>query len=225
MTIALAFDRYPLPFSPVIGKVALQAAIVLLGFKLPAVEMLTVSGDYGLLVGCYVVATLLVGLLIGRMLGCDAVSAQLTSAGTAICGGTAIATLSPVLRATPEQTGVVLAMVFLLNAAALLTLPTVGGYLGMSQTQFGLWVAMAVHDTSSVVATAALYGEQAADIATTLKLGRTLWLIPLLLAFSVVQGARQASLNIPGFVLLFIGASVLGSVFGLSTEVRAGQRA
>ena len=222
MGIALITNVYPLPVGTNTGKWALQAAIVLLGFKLPAGEMIALSGDYGLLVGGYVVCTLLAGLFLGRLLHCDSTGTQLVASGTAICGGTAIATLSPVLRATPEQTGVALALVFLLNALALFALPGIGGYLQMTQEQFGVWVAMAVHDTSSVVATAAIYGPEAAEVATTLKLGRTLWLIPLLLVFSVLQGAREARLRIPGFVVLFVLASLLGSVVPMPESLREG---
>jgi uncharacterized membrane protein YadS len=110
---------------------------------------------------------------------------------------------------------VALAIVFLLNAVALLTFPLIGDYLHLSQTQFGVWAAFAIHDTSSVVATAAVYGDQAANVATTVKLGRTLWLIPLVVVASLVAGRGEigdVKVRLPGFILLFILASVLGSV-------------
>jgi len=207
----LLLGRPLLPSAMEYGKVALQAAIVLLGLSLNLQQLWGLSADYSGLVTGYVLATLLVGLLIGRLLAVDSVSGKLVSSATAICGGTAVATLSPVLRAEPRQTGAILAVIFILNAVALFTFPAIGHWLDLSQTQFGLWCALAIHDTASVVATAALYGEQAMEVATTLKLGRTLWLIPLLLFFSMAQG-QSARLRIPPFILLFVLASMLGSL-------------
>ena len=146
-------------------------------------------------------------------------SSQLIASGTAICGGTTIASLSPVIQARPEQTGVALALVFLLNALALFTFPAIGEYLALTQEQFGVWAALAIHDTSSVVATSALYGEEAAMVATTVKLGRTLWLIPLLLVFSILQHQGSAKLRIPLFIVLFILTACTGSVVSLPAAV------
>ena len=144
----------------------------------------------------------------------DDVSNQLISSGTAICGGTTIASLSPIIHARPDQTAVALTVVFLLNALALFTYPYIGEFLQLTQEQFGVWCALSIHDTSSVVATALLYGEDAGAVATTLKLGRTLWLIPLLVVASVM--ARQdARVQVPTFVLLFILSAMLGSFLDL----------
>ena len=112
--------------------------------------------------------------------------------------------LSPHCRrsgAQSEQTGAALCVVFLLNALALVTFPSIGKWLGLSQEQFGVWAALAIHDTSSVVATAQLYGDEAAEIATTVKIGRTLWLIPLIIAASLYAGTRESKIRIPNFVL------------------------
>ena len=159
------------------------------------------------------------GLAIGLALGNQRKSSQLISSGTAICGGTTIASLSPVIQARPEQTGVALTLVFMLNALALFTFPVIGEYLSLSQEQFGVWAALAIHDTSSVVATSALYGEEAAMVATTVKLGRTLWLIPLLLVFSVLQHQGSAKLRIPVFIVLFIVTACTGSIVALPAGV------
>jgi len=193
------------------GKLALQTAIVLLGFNLDALNMWEVSRDYAGLIALYVILTLGAGIALGRLFGADGNLTRLIAAGTAICGGTAIATLSPILKARADQMAVALTIVFFLNMIALMTFPLVGGWLGMTQEQFGVWSALAVHDTSSVVATAAAYGQQAAEVATTLKLGRTVWLIPLILAFSLLSGAKGAKIPIPGFIVLFILASIIGS--------------
>jgi uncharacterized integral membrane protein (TIGR00698 family) len=149
--------------------------------------------------------------MIGRLMKVERNSSLLMASGTAICGGTTIATLSPIIKARPDQTGVALAIVFLLNAVALFTFPHVGHWLEMTQEQFGVWVALAIHDTSSVVATAQIYGEESAAVATTLKLGRTLWLIPLVLIVSFRERSEGAKVRLPGFILVFLLASVAGS--------------
>ena len=212
---SLSQGRRVLEHGPVLGEVGLQAAIVLLGFSLDAQVMWDVSRAYAPLVAVYVPITLGVGLVLARVLKIGPALGRLIAAGTAICGGTAIATLSPILRARTDQTAVALAIVFALNMAAMVVFPFVGQILGMSQTQFGFWVALAVHDTSSVVATAAEYGEEAASIAATIKLGRTLWLIPVVMIFSFVSGTSGAKIRIPVFVLLFIIASMIGTLVRL----------
>lgn len=213
--LTLIFNKPLSTHSHALGKYALQAAIVLLGLKLNANQLMKISADYSLLVTGYVVLTLSLGLVIGLALGSQRKSNQLISSGTAICGGTTIASLSPVIQARPEQTGIALTLVFLLNAVALFTFPAIGEHLSLSQEQFGVWAALAIHDTSSVVATSALYGEEAAMVATTVKLGRTLWLIPLLLVFSILQHQGSAKLRIPLFIVLFILTACAGSVTDL----------
>jgi uncharacterized integral membrane protein (TIGR00698 family) len=217
--ISLLFNKTVIPRANILGKYALQSAIILLGLKLNASQLVQISADYSLLVTGYVLLTLLVGLGVGAALNCDKKCSQLIASGTAICGGTTIASLSPVINAKPEQTGVALTLVFLLNAVALFTFPLVGEFLSMTQEQFGVWAAIAIHDTSSVVATSAIYGEEAAKIATTVKLGRTLWLIPLLLMASIFQRAGTAKLRIPGFIFLFIMSASLGSLVDMPESI------
>ena len=218
MTISLSLNRAPIPKGSTYGKYLLQTAIVLLGLKLNAAELLDISGTYAMPIAAFVCATLLVGFLSGWLVGCDRSTNALISSGTAICGGTTIATLSPIIAARPEQTGAALCVVFLLNVIALMTFPTIGTWLNLSQEQFGVWAALAIHDTSSVVATAQMYGTEAAEIATTIKMGRTLWLIPLIIVASLVVGAQQSKIRIPNFIFVFIAASVLGSWIGLSSS-------
>lgn len=220
--LVLVFDREIVPFATELGRYALQTAIVLLGFKLDAGQLVRISADYSLLVTAYVLLVIVIGLALGRLLGNSGKSSQLLASGTAICGGTTIASLSPVINARPEETGVALTLVFLLNAVALFTFPYIGHALALSQEQFGVWAALAIHDTSSVVATAALYGDEAATVATTVKLGRTLWLIPLLLVASVLNQAGSARLRVPRFVVLFVLAACLGSIWQLPAAVTAG---
>ena len=204
------------------GKLSLQTAIVLLGFTLGFDRMLQVSADYGLVVAVFVLGTLALGFLLAKALASETGEATLVSSGTAICGGTAIATLAPIIQAKPHNVGVAMALVFLLNALALLTFPYIGQVLELSQQDFGAWVALAIHDTSSVVATAAIYGDEAAVVATTVKLGRALWLIPLAFAVSLIYRSSEARLRVPGFILLFILAAGLGSVVPMGDGLLTG---
>ena len=216
LTISITLDRSPIAGGSIYGKYLLQTAIVLLGLKLNAAQLLDISGTYALPIAGFVCVTSVIGLLLGWFIRSDRSTNALISSGTAICGGTTIATLSPIIAARPEQTGAALCVVFLLNAVALITFPAIGTWLNLSQEQFGVWAALAIHDTSSVVATAQIYGTKAAEIATTVKIGRTLWLIPLIVIASLVVGAQQSKIRIPNFVFIFVGASLLGSWVGLS---------
>jgi uncharacterized integral membrane protein (TIGR00698 family) len=220
--LTLAADRPLVKSASRWGKLALQTAIVLLGFNLDARNMWQVSQDFAGLIALYVLFTLGGGLVLARLFKVDLTLGRLIAAGTAICGGTAIASLGPVLQARADQIALALAIVFFLNMVALIVFPIVGHALDMTQAQFGLWAALAVHDTSSVVATATVYGAEAAQVATTLKLGRTLWLIPLLLGFSVLAGGKGAKIRIPLFIGLFVLASIAGSVARSYWSVPAG---
>ena len=204
------------------GRYLLQGAIVFLGLTMNVEALWSVSQDYSVLIVGYILSTLCVGLILGRFLRVDIDQARLLVSGTAICGGTAIATLGPVIRARSESVAVCLAIVFLLNAIAILVLPKVGIYMEISQTQFGVWVALAIHDTSSVVGAAAIYGDEALQVATTVKLVRTLCLIPLVLAAGILMNRRETKARLPGFVLLFVLFSIIGSVSNISGEWIAG---
>ncbi len=221
MATTLGLNKTLIGNAPALGKYSLQAAIVLLGLKLNIGDLWRISANYTLAIFIYVVAAIAIGLLIGRLMSVERNSSLLMASGTAICGGTTIATLSPIIKARPDQTGVALAIVFLLNAIALFTFPHIGHWLEMTQEQFGVWVALAIHDTSSVVATAQIYGEEAAAVATTLKLGRTLWLIPLVLIISFLERSDGAKVRLPGFILLFLLASVAGSTLPMPAFVPA----
>ena len=204
------------------GRYLLQGAIVFLGLTMNVEALWSVSQDYSVLIVGYILSTLCVGLILGRFLRVDTDQARLLVSGTAICGGTAIATLGPVIRARSESVAVCLAIVFLLNAIAILVLPKVGIYMEISQTQFGVWVALAIHDTSSVIGAAAIYGEEALQVATTVKLVRTLWLIPLVLAAGILMNRRETKARLPGFVVLFVLFSIIGSVSNISGDWIAG---
>ena len=197
----------------------LQLAIILLGFTLNIQDVLSISRDYSAVVSTYVLSTLFVGLFLGYLLKVDSVTSKLTTSGTAICGGTTVASLSPILRATSDQTGLVMAMIFLFNAVAIFIYPIIGHWLGLSETVFGIWSALSIHDTSSVVVAAAFYGDHALEVATTVKLGRTLWIIPLLVVFSLINKHESTKLRIPLFVVFFVFASILGTNIDLEDQV------
>ena len=213
--LAVASNRSLHTDAPKWSKLCLQSAIVLLGLRLNVETIWTLSADYALLTTGYVIITVLAGLALGAILNAGAVSSQLIASGTAICGGTAIASLSPLLGARPHETAVALALVFLLNVVAVFSFPAIGHWLQLSQLEFGLWSAIAIHDTSSVVATAGIYGSEAQEVATTIKLGRTLWLIPAVFIASLVGQRGSAKLRVPGFILLFIAAAAVGSFLSL----------
>ena len=220
MSVALA------PAMPAIvergGKLCLKSAIVVLGFTLNIEALWETSRDYSGLVVVFVACTLIAGLVIGRLMKVDDDQSRLLSTGTAICGGTAIVTLAPGIRARPESVAICIGIVFILNAIAIIVLPWVGHQLQMTQDQFGVWVALAIHDTSSVVGAAAIFGDRALETATTVKLVRTLLLIPVVLVAGILLRQSETKLRIPAFLALFVAASIAGTLLQPSAEVVAG---
>lgn len=197
----------------------LKASVVLLGFGMQALEALR-SGEQGLWVSLLSISgVLLAGLALGHWLKIGPKASLLISAGTAICGGSAIAALAPLVRARKKQLSVAMGTVFALNSVALLVFPLIGHALALSQRQFGLWCALAIHDTSSVVGAASVYGAKALQIATTVKLVRALWIIPLSLALALSQGRsrsrvqrkQRTRIQVPYFLGLFVLAMFVGS--------------
>ena len=195
-----------------LSKVLLQYSVVGLGFGMNLYESLA-SGREGMLFTIVsVFGTLMIGMLIGRkLLKVDKETAYLISSGTAICGGSAIAAVGPVIKAKPENMSVALAVVFILNAIALFLFPSIGHWLGLSQQEFGTWAAIAIHDTSSVVGAGAAYGEEALQVATTIKLTRALWIIPLAFATSFLFKSKDRKVSIPWFSLYFVIAILLNT--------------
>jgi uncharacterized integral membrane protein (TIGR00698 family) len=194
-----------------LSKYLLQYSIVGLGFGINLLHAAK-AGVTGLGVTALSISlTLLVGMVIGRRLGIGRNVSLLISSGTAICGGSAIAAVAPVVGAKDEETSVSLATIFLLNAVALLLFPPIGRLLGLSQLQFGFWSAIAIHDTSSVVGAASVFGSDALSIATTIKLERSLWIVPVSLLFSYLYGGGDKRASIPLFIILFVVAMVIGT--------------
>lgn len=191
-------------------KHLLQASVVALGFGMNLQEVLRVGKAGFLYTAMSIGFALAVGALLGKVLRVKNTAAFLISAGTAICGGSAIAAVAPIAGANEEETAVSLGTVFILNAAALLVFPLVGAAMHLSQQQFGLWAALAIHDTSSVVGAAAKYGSVALVIATTVKLARALWIVPLSIATAVVKKSKTWG-QVPWFILFFCLAATLNT--------------
>ena len=160
-------------------QILLQVSVVGLGFGMNAGSALKAGKEGFLFTVASIAGTLTAGLLLGKWMGVEKKTSLLISGGTAICGGSAIAALAPVIKAGERQVSVALGAVFILNSVALFLFPVIGHLLGLSQMQFGLWSAIAIHDTSSVVGAAGKYGPEALQVATTVKLARALWIIPV----------------------------------------------
>jgi uncharacterized integral membrane protein (TIGR00698 family) len=188
----------------------LQASVVGLGFGMDLHEVLRAGRSGFLYTALSITAAMLLGLALGWLLRVRQTPSFLISAGTAICGGSAIAAIAPIIHATEEEMAVSLATVFLLNSIALLIFPGIGRALQMTQTQFGLWSALAIHDTSSVVGATAKYGSLALAVGTVVKLARALWIVPLSIATAAVKRSK-ARIQWPWFILFFCLAAVLAT--------------
>jgi uncharacterized integral membrane protein (TIGR00698 family) len=189
------------------SRILLQASVVGLGFGMNLHQVVQAgrSGFVYTMLG--ISFALVVGMGLGTLLGVQRVPAFLIATGTAICGGSAIAAVGPITQASDEEMAVALGTVFVLNSVALLIFPPIGTGLNLTQSQFGLWAALAIHDTSSVVGAAAKYGAEALAIATTVKLARALWIVPLALGTAMVRGAK-AKIQWPWFIGFFCIAAV-----------------
>jgi uncharacterized integral membrane protein (TIGR00698 family) len=196
------------------AKFLLQASVVLLGFGLNLNDVYR-SGRQGILYTIVTLfGTLLLGYGVGKLLSVRRKTSTLISAGTAICGGSAIAAVAPVINAESDEISVSLGTVFVLNSIALFVFPVIGHELGLTQNQFGIWSAIAIHDTSSVVGAAAAYGQQALAVAATVKLARALWIAPVALMFLFIyrdKNDMKAKVMFPWFILFFLLATVIRS--------------
>jgi uncharacterized integral membrane protein (TIGR00698 family) len=205
-----------------LARFLLQASVVLLGFAMNLEQVLR-AGRAGFVDTLFGIAfALAMGALLARALSVPWRAGYLVSVGTAICGGSAIAAVGPAVGATDEEISISIGTVFLLNAVGLLVFPPLGHLTGLTETQFGLWAALAIHDTSSVVGAGAKYGALALTVATTVKLARALWIVPLTLITAMVRARGQrggrvslASIQWPWFILFFLGAAVLRTYVGV----------
>lgn len=212
-------NPYP-ALSKKVSKYLLQVAVVGLGFGMNLHESLKAGGDGMLFTIVSVTGVMVVGYFLGRWLKIPQKLSYLISSGTAICGGSAIAAVSPVVGADENETSMSLAVIFTLNAIALFIFPPIGHWLDLTQQQFGLWAAIAIHDTSSVVGAGAAYGPEALAVATTVKLTRALWVIPLsLVSLFFFPKGEGRGVSIPWFIFLFIIAMIVNTYFDIPSVI------
>lgn len=220
LAIALIFGNPFQDFSLKASKKTLQWSIIGLGFGLQLQEALEVS-KAGLWLTLSTIAFVFASvLLFNRFFKLPSNLAKLIASGTAICGGSAIAAVAPVIKAKNEEISMAVGAVFILNALALFVFPFIGHLLDLSQLQFGMWSAIAIHDTSSVVGAAQSYGDEALNLATTVKLSRALWIIPLTLIFSFLNKGK-AKISVPYFIIGFIATMLIAYFFPQGKEVYA----
>lgn len=201
----------PFPRESRIGaRFLLQASVVALGFGMNLSAVLRAGRSGFLYTALGILFAVGVGLALGKWLRIRGNCAYLTTVGTAICGGSAIAAIAPILHAAEDEIAISLGTVFILNSVALFIFPPIGHLLHLSQSQFGLWSALAIHDTSSVVGAASRFGRQALEVGTTVKLARALWIVPLALATAAVKRSKT-KIHFPWFILFFCLAAILNS--------------
>jgi len=186
----------------------LQVSVVGLGFGMNVHSALQAGKEGVLFTIASITSTLVFGYFLGRWLKIEKKTSFLISSGTAICGGSAIAAISPVIKAEEKQISIALGCVFIFNSIALFVFPVIGHHFNLSQTQFGLWCAIAIHDTSSVVGAASKYGTHALEVATTVKLARALWIIPVAFMSTFIFKNKSKKISIPYFIGLFILAMI-----------------
>lgn len=206
--IALTYGNPHTPFTSKISKKLLQIAIILSGFGLSIKSIIQVGTSSILLTLSCIIFTFVAGWFIAKILKVDKELSTLISSGTAICGGSAIAAVSPAIGASSVNTGASLAIVFLLNALALVLFPPIGSFLHLDQISFGLWSAIAIHDTSSVVGATSIFGQKALEVGTTVKLTRALWILPLAYFFSRFH-KNSSETKKPWFLLGFLLAALI----------------
>ena len=203
-----------------LAKLLLQISVVFLGFGMNLNQVIHAGSSGFFYTTVSICCAVTMGLLLGKLFKVGGKTSYLITLGTAICGGSAIAAIAPITDANEEEISVSMGTVFLLNSVALLLFPVIGWWLHLSQNQFGLWAALAIHDTSSVVGAAARYGSQALAIGTTVKLARALWIVPVSLGTAAYMGSaarckggagHQTKPKVPWFIFLFVGASVLST--------------
>ena len=200
-------------------NILLQISVVGLGFGMNMNSALKAGKEGFVFTIISIFSVLILGFVLTKIFKIDSIIGYLISAGTAICGGSAIAAIAPIVKAKPNQISIGLGVVFTLNSVALLVFPAIGNWLHMSQHDFGLWCAIAIHDTSSVVGAANKYGAEALQVATTVKLARALWIIPLSLITAVLFKNNESKIKIPWFIGYFILAICLNTYFPLAQKL------
>ena len=220
--IFLSYFNSRLSLTPlsVNGSLFLKAGIICLGGTISLNSLGTISLDYIPLVSIYVIAIMIFGILIGKLIRLPHNLTLLLVSGTAICGGTAIASLAPIIKAKNEDLVASISLIFLLNAIAIILFPYIGEFFEMTDAEFGIFSALTIHDTASVVGTASLYSDESVTYASIIKLGRTLWIVPLLIGASIYSKSENEEYEFPYFILVFIVFVVLGNIFNIGGEIK-----
>ena len=206
---------YKLPdgfFTQKYGSKILQTGIVFLGGSLSIGTVYQTNSDYFIWISAFVIFSFVAVLFLGRLLGVSKKLSFLLASGTAVCGGTAIASVAPSIKAKPEELTTAITIIFLLNAIAVLVFPLSNGYLGLNEIQFGAWAALAIHDTASVVGAASSISEVSVEVAATLKVARTIWIVPLVIFSAWLYRNKNDGFGLPIFVVFFIIAAFLNSI-------------
>ena len=180
-----------------------------------------ISKEYITIVSFYVIAIMIIGVLIGKLIKLPKNLTLLIVSGTAICGGTAIASLATIIKAKSEDLVASISLIFLLNAIAIIIFPYIGTFFDMTNEEFGIFSALTIHDTASVVGTASLYSNESVTYASVIKLGRTLWIVPLLIGASLYSKSETKDYEFPYFVLIFLAFIVIGNIIDIDLEVQS----
>ena len=207
---------YKLPegfFTRKYGSKILQTGIVFLGGSLSIGTVYQTNSDYFVWISIFVVLSFAAVVFLGRLMGVSKKLSFLLASGTAICGGTAIASVAPSIKAKPEELTTAITIIFLLNAIAVLAFPLSNEYIKLNDVQFGAWAALAIHDTASVVGAASSVGEVSVEVAATLKVARTIWIIPLVIFSAWLYRNKNDGFGLPIFVVFFIVAALLNTIF------------
>ena len=204
-----------------IGSIPLQAGIVLVGFSISFNKFSDLFFNYFPIISIFVVMTFVLGLIYGKLLNLDKKFVYLISSATAICGASAALAISSIIKAKPNQISLAIFIIFLMNSFALVFFPIIGKFLGLSDMQFGLFSALAIHDTASVVGSGFLYSEDAGKTAATLKIGRTMWLVPLIALIAFMENEkRSVNFNdLPRFIILFFIVITVSNIFSLPVQI------
>ena len=200
------------------STIILQTGIVLLGFSINYQSAINSSLQYMPAISIFVLLTFTFVFLLGLSLKIDKNYSLLVASGSSICGGTAMVSIAPIIKSKNEDLAAALSIIFILNALGVFLFPFIGELLNLSQSQFGAWAATVIHDTSAVIGASMSYGYESLETASTLKLGRTLWLIPLIMLISITEKSDKKHFPFPMFVIFFILAIISGSYFNTTIE-------
>ena len=205
-----------------IGSLPLQIGIVLMGFSVSYELFSNLTINYFPIISIFVILTFLLGLLLGKIFKLDKKYVYLISAATSICGASAALAISPIIKAKPNQISLAIFIIFLMNAVALMLFPLLGSFFNFTDIQFGFFSALAIHDTGSVVGSGLIYSNEAGEIAATLKVGRTIWILPLIILISYISSKKSYDgiYNFPKFILFFLLAILLSNVFNIPSHIQ-----